>query len=199
MIAMCVTPLSRTKEDETPADLARKNGFYQCARRLGFDSFTSPSCDSRVRTCRPLLFTESYKPPFPFTRKEEWYHGTISRKETERRLREGSANYTEGTFFLVRRSSSKPGFYALSMLYSQRVFHFEICKRGQYYYIDYGPYLESLEHVVSHYMSHPDGLPAELQRPIRPPHPVVDDEVVLKVVNYVSEFVKRLLNANVLP
>lgn len=35
MIAMCVTPLSRTKLDETPADLARKNAFYQCARRLG--------------------------------------------------------------------------------------------------------------------------------------------------------------------
>lgn len=68
------------------------------------------------------------------------------------------------------------------MLYSQRVFHFEICKRGQYYYIDYGPYLESLEHVVDHYMSHPDGLPAELQRPIRPPHPVNDDQVILRVV-----------------
>ncbi|EFX72604.1 hypothetical protein DAPPUDRAFT_110578 [Daphnia pulex] len=35
MMAMSVTPLSRTKEDQTPADLARKNGFYQCARRLG--------------------------------------------------------------------------------------------------------------------------------------------------------------------
>ena len=86
----------------------------------------------------------------------------------------------EGTFFLIRRSSSKPGFYALSMLYSQRVFHFEICKRGQYYYIDYGPYLESLEHVVGHYMNHSDGLPAELQRPIKPPYPVADDNVALK-------------------
>ena len=35
MMAMCVTPLSRTKLNETPADLARKNAFYQCARRLG--------------------------------------------------------------------------------------------------------------------------------------------------------------------
>lgn len=120
--------------------------------------------------------------PFPFTRKEEWYHGSISRQETERRLRDGSVNYMEGSFFLIRRSSSKPGFHVLSMLYSQRVFHFEICKRGQYYYIDYGPYLESLEHVVDHYMSHPDGLPAELQRPIRPPHPVNDDQVILRVV-----------------
>jgi tyrosine-protein kinase shark len=42
MLALCVTPLSRTKQDETPADLARKNGFYTCARRLGnFCNFTA--------------------------------------------------------------------------------------------------------------------------------------------------------------
>ncbi|XP_046649797.1 tyrosine-protein kinase Shark-like [Daphnia pulicaria] len=160
MMAMSVTPLSRTKEDQTPADLARKNGFYQCARRL-----------------------ESYKPPFPFTRKEDWYHGPISRQETERRLKEGSAKYNEDNFFLVRRSASKPGFYALSVLYTGRVFHFEICKRGQYYYVDYGPYLESLEHVVGHYMNHADGLPAELQRPIKPPQPVVDDNFAFKTIS----------------
>ena len=74
-------------------------------------------------------FTETYQPPFPFTRKDDWYHGTITRAETERRLREGSSNHNEGTFFLIRRSSSKPGFYALSMLYVDRVYHFEICKR----------------------------------------------------------------------
>lgn len=170
MIAMCVTPLSRTKLDETPADLARKNAFYQCARRL-----------------------ETYQPPFPFTRKEDWYHGTISRAETERRLREGSNNHSEGTFFLIRRSSSKPGFYALSMLYVDRVYHFEICKRGQYYYIDYGPYLESLEHIVGHYMNHADGLPAELQRPIKPPVPLTEDKVVFRTIT------KRSLSPPPLP
>lgn len=139
---------------------------------------------------------ESYKPPFPFTRKEDWYHGIISRQETERRLREGSSNYKEGSFFLIRRSTSKPGFYALSVLYAQRVFHFEVCKRGQYYYIDYGPYLESLEHVVSYYMNHADGLPVELQRPIKPPHPVKDDNVVLKTVNSISYFCTSISNQN---
>lgn len=69
------------------------------------------------------------------------------------------------------------------MLYAQRVFHFEVCKRGQYYYIDYGPYLESLEHVVGHYMNHADGLPVELQRPIKPPCPIKDENVVLKTVS----------------
>ena len=129
-----------------------------------------------------ILFVESYKPPFPFTRKEDWYHGPISRQETERRLREGSAKYNEDNFFLIRQSASKPGFYALSMLHAGRVFHFEICKRGQYYYVDYGPYLESLEHIVGHYMNHADGLPAELQRPIKPPYPVKDDNVAFRTV-----------------
>ena len=102
------------------------------------------------------------------------------------------------------------------MLYVDRIYNFEICKRvstffnritisfdvyysfyycdygryfesissnqGQYYYIDYGPYLESLEHVVGHYMNHADGLPAELQRPIKPPSPVTDDKIVFRMV-----------------
>ena len=41
MLAMCVAALSRTLQDETAADLARKNGFYQCARRLGMSSLES--------------------------------------------------------------------------------------------------------------------------------------------------------------
>lgn len=135
-----------------------------------------------------ILFVESYKPPFPFTRKEDWYHGPISRQETERRLREGSAKYNEDNFFLIRQSASKPGFYALSMLHAGRVFHFEICKRGQYYYVDYGPYLESLEHIVGHYMNHADGLPAELQRPIKPPYPVKDDNVAFRTVIFMILF-----------
>lgn len=53
--------------------------------------------------------------------------------------------------------------------------------QGQYYYIDYGPYLESLEHLVDHYIRHSyGGLPAELQRPIKPPYPVKDNEVSTK-------------------
>ena len=181
MMAMSVTPLSRTKEDQTPADLARKNGFYQCARRLGILNYVIFHVDEFLKL--HCFITESYKPPFPFTRKEDWYHGPISRQETERRLKEGSAKYNEDNFFLVRRSASKPGFYALSVLYSTgRVFHFEICKRGQYYYVDYGPYLESLEHVVGHYMNHADGLPAELQRPIKPPQPVIDDNFAFRTV-----------------
>lgn len=50
--------------------------------------------------------------------------------------------------------------------------------QGQFYYIDYGPYMESLELLVEHYMNHADGLPAELQRPVRPPHPVNDDVAI---------------------
>jgi SH2 domain len=75
-----------------------------------------------------------YKAPLPFTRKEEWYHGMLSRQETERRLREGGSGHNETTFFLIRRSSTKPGFYALSMLCSQRLYNFVICKRVRIFF-----------------------------------------------------------------
>lgn len=79
MMAMSVTPLSRTKEDQTPADLARKNGFYQCARRLGNTVSRTKfySCDKGIINCFYFVL-ESYKPPFPFTRKEDWYFIAIN-------------------------------------------------------------------------------------------------------------------------
>jgi hypothetical protein len=37
-----------------------------------------------------------------------------------------------------------------------------------YYFIDDGPYLDSLEHVVDHYTRWKDGLPSTLHVPVRP-------------------------------
>ncbi len=39
-----------------------------------------------------------------------------------------------------------------------------------FYYIDDGPYLHSMEHLIEHYMTIPDGLPCILQTPV-PPKP----------------------------
>lgn len=48
--------------------------------------------------------------------------------------------------------------------------------QGEYYFIDDGPYLDSLEAVVEHYTLMPDGLPTTLQRPVPPmPAPPVPD------------------------
>ncbi|XP_008468361.1 tyrosine-protein kinase Shark [Diaphorina citri] len=40
--------------------------------------------------------------------------------------------------------------------------------RGDFYFIDDGPYLDSLEHVIDHYIACPDGLPTTLQVPVPP-------------------------------
>lgn len=49
--------------------------------------------------------------------------------------------------------------------------------QGKYLYIDDGPYMASLEHLVSHYMEFADGLPVTLRYPVepkpRPPVPLV--------------------------
>lgn len=49
-------------------------------------------------------------------------------------------------------------------------FHFQIRKKKGLLFIDNGPYLASLEHVIEHYRCMPDGLPGPLVHPI-PPEP----------------------------
>lgn len=54
--------------------------------------------------------------------------------------------------------------------------HFQIQKKNEYLFIDNGPYLSSLEHVVEHYKCMPDGLPGPLIHAIPPdPRPPVPD------------------------
>lgn len=40
--------------------------------------------------------------------------------------------------------------------------------QGKHFYIDDGPYLPSLEHLISYYMTFPDGLPVKLTRMVEP-------------------------------
>lgn len=46
----------------------------------------------------------------------------------------------------------------------------------RHFYIDEGPYLPSLEHLVEHYQKFSDGLPTELKFPVKPPE--------LPLINY---------------
>lgn len=52
-----------------------------------------------------------------------------------------------------------------------------ITSQGKYLYIDDGPYMQSLEHLISHYMEFADGLPVTLRYPVepkpRPPVPLI--------------------------
>ena len=75
--------------------------------------------------------------------------------------------YKDGTF-LIRNSSKKLKFYVLSMVWKGKGMHFEIEKQGIYFFIDEGPYMMSLEQLVQHYSRFSDGLPCQLQHPVKP-------------------------------
>uniref|UniRef100_A0A0K8TI66 Tyrosine-protein kinase n=1 Tax=Lygus hesperus TaxID=30085 RepID=A0A0K8TI66_LYGHE len=137
----------RTIANETPQHLAEEHGYFQIADLL-----------------------KNYNPP-PFRYgKEDWYHGTLSRNEAINILM-ASGNY-EGQFLV--RYSEKERTHVLTMICSKKPYHFPIKKIHDYFVIDDGPYLDSLEHVVEHYSNMSDGLPTTLQHPIKPkPKPPV--------------------------
>ena len=58
---------------------------------------------------------------------ENWYHGPISRQESETKLRE--AGFSEG-LFLVRDSSSCPQDFVLCVVTNNDVIHYQIRKMG---------------------------------------------------------------------
>ncbi|XP_011302292.1 tyrosine-protein kinase shark isoform X2 [Fopius arisanus] len=140
----------RTLADDTPENLARRNGHTECIKLL-----------------------HNYETPAPKEKKSDWYHGTLDRTEAVSLLHKHGDK--EGSF-LVRFSDRRGGTYVLTVMYHRQDYHFQIQKRNDYLFIDNGPYLASLEHVVEHYRCMPDGLPGPLVTPIRPekPPPVPD-------------------------
>lgn len=62
------------------------------------------------------------------------------------------------------------------MIVDDRSFHFQVKNENGYYFIDDGPLLESLEHVIDYYSRMQDGLPTVLQIPVPPkPKPPVPE------------------------
>jgi len=65
--------------------------------------------------------------------------------------------------FIVRYSSKNLQNYALTLYNDKEVFNFEIVRLNETtFYIDDGPYFDSLEHLIDHYCRIPDGLPTTL-------------------------------------
>lgn len=139
----------RTKEGKVPLDLAIEKGHHDCAEIL-----------------------RKYKCPIPRTSKSKWYHGTLDRQEAEKMIRDFSDG--NGTF-LVRYSNRNKG-YVLSVLNENIVFNYIIRSKDNFLYIDDGPYLNSLEHVIDYYSFIPDGLPTTLEAAVPPkPKPPVPE------------------------
>ncbi|XP_031636726.1 tyrosine-protein kinase Shark isoform X2 [Contarinia nasturtii] len=148
----CGVPhLPRSIEFETPAQLARSNGHIATAEYL-----------------------EHFTPPQPTTQRSKWYHGTLSRDESSRILRlharENHENEDASGTFLIRYSQ-RENTHILGLLGEGNELRNYVIQRNQnYYYIDEGPYMKSLEHMVEHYMRFSDGLPTKLRFPV-PPKP----------------------------
>ena len=131
---------SRTNKDETPADLAKANSKKDIAEFL--DNWDWPNCTAR---------------------EEDWLcTKDIDRKEAIELL---SKHPEDGTF-LVRQSRKRKNLHVLSTIYQKTCCHFVIEARGVYFFLEDGPYMPSLEHLIDHYSRFADGLPFKLCHPL---------------------------------
>uniref|UniRef100_A0A4Y0BFA5 Tyrosine-protein kinase n=1 Tax=Anopheles funestus TaxID=62324 RepID=A0A4Y0BFA5_ANOFN len=162
----------RTNLGEMPSDLARHRGHYQVVE-----------------------FLNAYEPSRPQTHRDLWYHGTLERisavdylkdfaakllpnlahrqREQERdnnkennECLDGLEQSTSGTYLV--RYSAKQNVDVLTMLYDNEPKHFIIQRQQEWLYIDEGPYMNSLEHLIEHYTRFSDGLPINLRFPVTP-------------------------------
>ncbi|CAG9816444.1 unnamed protein product [Phaedon cochleariae] len=139
----------RNKEGLIPAQLARGNNHIECA-----------------------VILEQYQCKATKTVKSEWYHGTLDRPEAEAIINQ--CNPKNGTYLV--RFSERNKKSVLTLYNDERFFNYVIQNKDGYLFIDDGPYLESLEHIVEHYSLMPDGLPTVLQIPVPPkPKPPVPE------------------------
>ncbi|XP_059846764.1 tyrosine-protein kinase ZAP-70 isoform X2 [Hypanus sabinus] len=105
-----------------------------------------------------------------------WYHGVISREETERRLYSGAQ--PDGKFLLRQRQES--GTYALSLLYGKTAYHYRIDldKSGKFS-IPEGSKFDTLWQLVEYLKIKSDGVihvlreacnnPSQAAEPVNPP------------------------------
>ncbi|XP_013395957.1 tyrosine-protein kinase HTK16 isoform X2 [Lingula anatina] len=108
---------------------------------------------------------EDYKPAPAKTHKSDWLHRNLDRQSAVGLLQR--CGMSDG-LFLVRPSLKHPGVYVLTMAQNGTAYNYEIRNVDQTgYFIDDGPYLESLDHVIQHYATRADGLPGRLITAIR--------------------------------
>ncbi|XP_046370203.2 tyrosine-protein kinase HTK16-like [Haliotis rufescens] len=134
------TPFPRNDDKLTPLELAKTYGRRECINHF-----------------------KNYEIHDMETKPADWFHAELDRQGAMQMfefhgMREG--------LFLIRPSKKHFGWHVLSLCHSRAAFNYEI--RNQDYegrlvhFIDDGPYLLSLEHVVYHYTRQMDGLPCML-------------------------------------
>ncbi|CAH0383280.1 unnamed protein product [Bemisia tabaci] len=137
----------RTIDNLTPALLARANKHFKCEDLLA-----------------------QHRNPEPKNSRANWFHGTLERNEALPIFEQNG--FIDGMYLV--RFSVKSNNHVLTMCWNKKMLHYQILKQGDFWFIDNGPYLDSLEHVIEHYSKFSDGLQMLLTRPIPPaPKPPV--------------------------
>ncbi|KAJ8359175.1 hypothetical protein SKAU_G00157000 [Synaphobranchus kaupii] len=145
-------------ESRTASDLSfRKGDRLQIVNNTEGDWWLARS----LTTGESGYIPSNYVAPSDSIQAEEWFFGKITRRDSERLLL--SLENRRGTF-LVRESETTKGAYCLSVLdYDNtkglNVKHYKIRKLDNGgFYITSRTQFNSLQHLVSHYRKHADGL-----------------------------------------
>ncbi|KAM7345659.1 SH2 ankyrin repeat kinase [Cochliomyia hominivorax] len=154
LLAVKAPLLPRTSMGEFPIDLAKEANHVDV-----------------------VCYLEAYKLCPANTLKSQWYHGTLTRDEAvdvvknfATQLKTDTSDLDTSGCFLVRFSERKVSGsgYVLTLLFDNVVKNFIISQSSKYLFIDDGPFLPSLEHLVEHFMRFADGLPVNLKYPVIP-------------------------------
>jgi len=138
----CGAPLRpRTDQGKTPLELAEE-----------------------VKSEESIVLLREYRIPAAQSRRVDWLHDQTSfDRVAAKQLIESAKNGPRNGTFVVRRSSKNPKNYALTLFNDNEFFNYEIIRLNDTtFYIDDGPFFDSLEHLIDHYCRIPDGLPTTL-------------------------------------
>jgi tyrosine-protein kinase len=153
----CGAPIRpRTDQGKTPLELAEE-----------------------VKSDESITLLREYKIPPPQSRRVDWLHdqSTFDRLAAKQ-LVESIKNGPRNGMFVVRRSSKNSKNYALTLYNDNELFNYEIVRLDDTtFYIDDGPYFDSLEHLIDHYCRIPYGLPTTLTCSINQSREVVRSRV----------------------
>ena len=138
----CGAPLRpRTDQGKTPLELAEE-----------------------VKSDESIILLKEYKTPPAKSRRIDWLHDQVTfDRIAAKELIESVKNGPPNGMFVTRHSSKNPKNYALTLFHDNEFFNYEIIRLNDTtYFIDDGPYFESLEHLIDHYCRITDGLPTTL-------------------------------------
>ncbi|CAF0912420.1 unnamed protein product [Rotaria sordida] len=138
----CGAPLRpRTDQGKTPLELAEE-----------------------VKSDESISLLREYKISPAESNRIDWLHNeTTFDRLAAKQLIESIKTGQRNGMFVVRHSSKNLQNYALTIYNDNEFFNYEIIHLNDTtYYIDDGPYFDTLEHLIDHYCRIPDGLPTTL-------------------------------------